>query len=285
MNEVQRQAYLKAMGIQSYFPRISLAGAKASPQYQLDSATELATPEAAVSELASPAASSSGSTREPRQPLHKTSKESGSEVGNKEYSSNKRQQISDKNVEESSRGSDQEAAAETDSPAELKFELCYYPISNKLAVIDEVPHHWGGESQAHSVALLQAILRALEVNSSHCEFLPETFSWPFAAQLDMKIKPALAARKALLGFIKKRHEINRFENLLIFAGQLDELLTVNEDGKEQRDFQFFDSDITSNSSSNYRITITTSLQSMLAYPLLKRDAWKQLQSLRQRLSH
>lgn len=280
MNEVQRQAYLNAMGIQLYFPRIRLAGAKASPQHQLATAPKLAALEYAVtdavSEPATSVASSSGSAQQASQPLHNISNDSGTEAGNEEDNNNQGKEFNDKSVDADSR----EGEAETEPPAELKFELCYYPISNKLAVIDEIPHHLGGESQVHSITLLRAILLALGLDSSHCEFLPQTFSWPLAAQLDMKNEPTLAARKALLGFIKKRHELDQFENLLIFAGQVDELLTVREDGQELRDFQFSDSDI----SSNYRLTITTSLQSMLAYPLLKRDVWKQLQPLRQRLA-
>ncbi|HBX99793.1 MAG TPA: hypothetical protein DEG93_05490, partial [Gammaproteobacteria bacterium] len=34
MNEAQRQAYLKAMGIQGYYPKFTLPGAKPSPRYE-----------------------------------------------------------------------------------------------------------------------------------------------------------------------------------------------------------------------------------------------------------
>ena len=40
MEEARRQAYLRAMGVQVYFPRITLAGAKASPKYDLSSETD-----------------------------------------------------------------------------------------------------------------------------------------------------------------------------------------------------------------------------------------------------
>ena len=43
MEETSRQAYLRAMGVQVYFPRYVLDGAKASPEYEF-----LATPDLSV---------------------------------------------------------------------------------------------------------------------------------------------------------------------------------------------------------------------------------------------
>ena len=247
MDELKRQAYLSAMGIQQYYPRSALAGAKASP---LAPSITVSTPSAALSVDSEEATPQSPPVSD-EEALPEPENEPGKER-------------------------EQEAESGGEPQAGLRFELCYYKINAELAVIDEIPHHSGEKSHSHSLALLRAILLALGVDSKDCQFKPETFSWPLAAALEMKSEPALEARKALLGFIKKRQEIDLFRNLLIFAGQIDEILMHAEGGEEVRDHQF--------ANCNYHVTITSSLRSRLAYPMLKRDTWHHLQPLRQRLA-
>jgi len=250
MDELKRQAYLSAMGIQLYYPRSALAGAKASPASHLAPSITVSTPPAAL-------------TVDAKETVVKSAPGSNEET-----------LLEPENEPEKER--EQEAEPGGEPQAGLKFELCYYKINAELAVIDEIPHHSGEKSHSHSLALLRAILLALGVDSKDCQFKPETFSWPLAAALEMKSEPALEARKALLGFIKKRQEIDQFRNLLIFAGQIDEILMPAEGGEGARDYQF--------ANCNYHVTITSSLRSMLAYPMLKRDTWHHLQPLRQRLA-
>ena len=250
MDELKRQAYLSAMGIQLYYPRSSLAAAKASPASHLAPSITVSTPSAALTVDGEEAAAQS---------VPENNEETLLEPEN-----------------EPGKEREQEVESGGEPQAGLKFELCYYKINAELAVIDEIPHHSGEKSHSHSLALLRAILLALGVDSKDCQFKPETFSWPLAAALEMKSEPALEARKALLGFIKKRQEIDLFRNLLIFAGQIDEILMHAEGGEEARDHQF--------ANCNYHVTITSSLRSMLAYPMLKRDTWHHLQPLRQRLA-
>lgn len=249
MEELQRQAYLSAMGIQLYYPRREVAGAKALPASHLVPSNALSTPSPALTVDSEEAASQSAP--------------------------GKNEETSPAPEHETENDAERKAESGGEPQRGLKFELCYYKINAELAVIDEIPHHSGEKSHSHSLALLQAILLALGVDSKDCQFKPETFSWPLAAALEMKSEPALEARKALLGFIKKRQEIDLFRNLLIFAGQIDEILMHPSGEEESRDFQFANCD--------YYVTITSSLRSMLAYPMLKRDTWHHLQPLRQRL--
>ena len=249
MDEVQRQAYRSAMGIQLYYPRNPVAGAKTPPPSNLAPSITLSTPSAALT---------GGSEETAPQSAPERNDETLLEPEN-----------------EAGKGAEREVESGGEPQAGLKFELCYYKINAELAVIDEIPHHSGEKSHSHSLALLQAILLALGVDSRDCQFKPETFSWPLAAAPEMKSEPALEARKALLGFIKKRQEIDQFRNLLIFAAQIDEILMHAEGGEGGRDCQF--------ANCNYYVTITSSLRSMLAYPALKRDTWHHLQPLRQRL--
>jgi len=74
-----------------------------------------------------------------------------------------------------------------------------------------------------------------------------------------------------------RQQQDGFSNLLVFAGEIDELL-VKKSGKEEvRDYKVEQAD--------YYFTITNSLQMMLSYPRLKREVWDQLQPLKQRLNN
>ncbi len=292
MNELQRQAYLSAMGIQLYYPRSPLAGAKASPASHLVPSTTLSTPSAADADSGQQRQFEAAPGTESPAPTVAVAAPSGRGVSSTEVEPAALSIDAEESVPQSSPERDDEtllepgnetgmqAAQEAESggepQAELKFELCYYKISTELAVIDEIPHHSGGKSHSHSLVLLRAILLALGVDSEGRQFKRETFSWPLAAALELKSEPALEARKALLGFIKKRQETDEFSNLLIFAGQIDEILMHHEDGAEVRDYRF--------ANYNYYLTITRSLRSMLAYPMLKRDTWQHLQPLRQRLA-
>jgi hypothetical protein len=123
--------------------------------------------------------------------------------------------------------------------------------------------------------LLRSILRALQIDIAAVDFQAESLSWPLAEALSMKNDPSTEARNALFGFIRVRRELDKFKNLLVFAGQINDLLLPPDSAEENYDYQVNESD--------YFITVTNSLQSMLAYPLLKRDVWRQLQALRQRL--
>ena len=159
---------------------------------------------------------------------------------------------------------------------ELRFSLCYYRVNDRLAVINEIPHLQGNTNQADAIALLKSILLALDLDISNCVFKAEKLNWPLIEELSPHNDQIINAKNALLGFIKIRQEIDKFSNLLIFAGQIEDLLLIQEEKIEKRDYRAVDSD--------FFITLTSSLQSMLALPILKRDVWQQLQPLRQRLS-
>ena len=72
-----------------------------------------------------------------------------------------------------------------------------------------------------------------------------------------------------------RKRLDGFDNLLVFAGQIDALLLRSTKKAEQRDYLVKVED--------YHLTITSSLQAMLSFPMLKKEVWQRLQPLRQRL--
>lgn len=292
MNEVQRQAYLKVMGIQTYFPKTVLIGAKPSPAYDLPpevpAKSELAgEPAPEASAVARPRRRTTGaSTGGIRKKLAQELAGAGARKAEKPAAatgSSRAEQPESAVVTSVDGGSAEPAlvsvggeSTNTEQDDELRFKLRYFRINGQLAIIDEVPHQKSERLNQEDRALLLAILRALQLDCSDVELNPESFSWPLAENLSMKNDPSTEARRALSGFIRMRQEKDRFSNLLIFAGQADKLLVQQKDGVEIRDFAA--------GSSDYFITVTNSLHSMLAYPALKREVWQQLQSLRKRLA-
>ncbi|NQV69721.1 MAG: hypothetical protein HQ498_06820 [Pseudohongiella sp.] len=309
MNEVQRQAYLKVMGIQTYFPKSILLGAKPSPAYEfpletlqkldpgsarqasaglsikpersyaaglvarvekgIESRGVESRPAEGVKETSESAAKNAGIARVPRS-LKPPRSESTAAIS---LAGSRLKQV---NGEESKTLATSEESIVAEAENELRFKLRYFRISEKLAVIDEVPHQKSERLNAEDLVLLKAILAALKLDTGGVDFQPESFSWPLAAGLSMKNDPAEEAKRALSGFVQMRHETDRFANLLVFSAQVDSLLVRPLDGTESRDFAA--------TNSNYFITVTSSLHSMLAYPALKREVWQQLQPLRRRLA-
>ena len=164
--------------------------------------------------------------------------------------------------------------------AGLRFCLNYYRISSTLAVIDEVPFEPAHRVPDSVLQLLRAILQALGVNCDAPAFKPEPFNWPLETSIDLQGDPALAAQQALLGYTAMRQQRDGFRHLLVFAAQLSTLLPAerqiqDEPGASQNRAQ---------PAGPYSITVTHSLQSLLAHPILKRETWAHLQALRQRLA-
>ena len=281
MNEAQRQAYLKVMGIQTYFPKSALVGAKQSPVYAIPR-QELDKPSLYGVNAGESKKSNSISPKQQRRSARDLSSqgEQGKPAGGIKGSG--RRTVKDSAIMKpgSADGSQQSEALAVNIPAEeeneLRFKLRYFKINEQLAVIDEVPHQRSEQANTEYSALLQAILTALGLEITAIDFKSESFSWPLAENLEMKNDPAEEAKRALSGFIQMRQETDGFNNLLVFAAQVDNLLVKQENGIDIRDFAV--------TSPSYFVTVTSSLHSMLAYPALKRDVWQQLQPLKKRLA-
>lgn len=307
MNEVQRQAYLKVMGIQTYFPKSVLVGAKQSPAYdypvedphqpdlskakQARAGISIKPQRRSEKDLAAQGTGGQRTERKAAEGLAEDLK--GASRRKAETSAAARvgqagePQQSEPATVNGLGGSSVELAKEeklkatatseesisSEKSNELRFKLRYFKINEQLAVIDEVPHQRSERLNTEDMALLQAILAALKLDTTGLDFRPESFSWPLAEDLAMKNDPSEEAKRALSGFVQMRQETDGFTNLLVFAAQVDSLLVKQ---KNVSDFAA--------TGSNYFITVTSSLHSMLAYPALKRDVWQQLQPLRRRLA-
>lgn len=269
MNERKRQAYLKAMDIQTYFPRQQLPGAKPSPVYDFPALSSVlpelngsiqaqaaisakserkASGLAAIEELRSRDPASRKATVTPIRP--------SSEVPENENES-KSGPVSAEGLQDS-----------------LSFTLRYYRINERLAVLDEVPPQGSRQLSEGSLSLMHAILKALGQDGFEPNLQAEEFSWPLLSGYSMKNTPKIEAAKAISGFLQMRKETDGFTNLLVFAGQVEDVLLQFDANKNARDFE---------SSKGYFITVTHSLASMLAVSTLKRDVWQHLQALRKRI--
>ena len=258
MNESQRKVYLRAMGIDVYYPRAILPGAKPSPAYEFDlieQGQSLPIESSFVPEEESEDPNTQLEIAENQNPETESIKQeaavrAGPDAKVDLIEAAQPEQI--KEVEES---------------GELRFALRYYRVTDSVAVIDEYPLQQSADSRDKSLHLLRNILRALNIEVEVLS--PELFSWPLIEGLTEETDSANAAKQALQGFIAGRQEQDGFKNLIVFVGGIDDLLVGPERAENRRDYQIENSDTF--------ITITQSLQSMLSFPDLKKDAWHQLQ--------
>ena len=274
MNERKRQAYLEAMDIQTYFPRQQLSGAKPSPVY------DFSVVDSAPADLDEPAPSQQTNTAPARKGESKVNGLAAiEELRSRPSASPKATVTPIRQSIESPKPvlpkTETETGADLQQENSLRFTLRYYRINEKLAVLDEVPLQGSRQLNEESLSLMQAILKALGQEDLETQPKAEEFSWPVQSDDSMKGAPEVEAAKAISGFLQMRKETDGFTNLLVFAGQLEDILLQFNENKATRDFE---------SSKGYFITVSHSLASMLAVPSLKRDVWQHLQPLRKRIS-
>ena len=159
--------------------------------------------------------------------------------------------------------------------SDLRFALRYYKVSETVAVLYEYPLQQSSNAAQESEVLLKNILGALGINVDELQLNPESFIWPLAEGFTSNAGDTVAAKQALQGFLLRCGQKDGFQNLLVFAGLIDDLLIGPDSEKDRRDFK----------SQNFDcfLTLTHSLHSMLSFPQLKKDVWHQLQALYSRI--
>ena len=257
MNESQRKVYLRAMGIDVYYPRAILPGAKPSPAYEFDlieQGQSLPIESSFVPEEES---------EDPNTQLEIAENENAETESIKQEASVRTELDAKVDLTEA----EQPEQKKEEESSELRFSLRYFRVTDSVAVIDEYPLQQSADSRDKSLHLLSNILRALNIEVEVLS--PELFSWPLIEGLTEETDSANAAKQALQGFIAGRQEQDGFKNLIVFVGVIDDLLVGPERAENRRDYQIENSDVF--------ITITQSLQFMLSFPDLKKDVWRQLQ--------
>lgn len=276
MNERQRQAYLQAMGIQTLYPRLRVAGARPSPVYDYPLPAQVATDAEEPSPVqSSPVAAVRSSLRSRLVDLDDAGRQRRQAPGTEQARNSKPQTPAGHSADPSVSSSGDNGTAVQDDEQPLQFRVQYLQISQQLAVLQEVPWQSGNHNPAESEVLLRNILLALEQTLPARWPAAEVFNWPLSPDLPASEATPKHATQALNGFIAMRRQRDGFANLLVFTAQIGALLAATEADQDKADFHI--------PKLNCHITCVTSLQAMLAVPALKKEVWQQLQPLRARL--
>lgn len=265
VSEGHRLAYLQEMGIQSYFPRRPLPGARPSAAYaSLGSARSAQTPWndetagtagqalqvlAAVDAVTEPAPVRSEPVVPPAisvaEPVHVKDKLAAAVV--------------------------QEQAAAQEA---VKFAFAYIPVNESLAVISELPWARSASLAPSCRKLLADILRALELPGQEQHLNPMIFTWPLFEDVQMQSD---SARHTLEGFLARRLKLQPVRYLFIFAEQAAPyLFPMNALPVRDSFFRHPRFDV--------EVCVTHSLNAMDAVRELKRPVWDLLKPLQGRLS-
>jgi hypothetical protein len=284
MDEMQRIAYLKHMGVEQYYSRYVLVGAKASVI------------PAAAQDIYDPQGSQQlpAKTRQAEPPRSELDAKPGSDAGKRhgaiaaeEVETRHQRQVRPAEAEtgraETGRAEIKRAESERAEtgkeqiPGEsLRFSVQFFRVNAQLAVINEAPHEAGGRENQQATSLLTNLLVALGLGQEELAGLTaDRFNWPIAEGLGAMGDSRHAAKLALNGFITQRHEQHGFSNLLLLTAQLVDVMSDHSGQPAMGDQKRVDAP--------YKFTITHSLHAMLAHSDLKREAWQHLAALRGRL--
>lgn len=248
LSDVQKGLYLKEMGIQSYFPRRALPGAKPSRAYasgylaakataqdsgssalntakevlqllQPSAPTPSEKPQMPVADVATPAASA------------KVSEQVQALAATLAADTNNIPAVERKVIETP----EPPQSINTPAPTPIRFAFAFIPVNEHLAVITELPWSKSVSFSSTSQTLLAGILKALGVPVEAQHLNPMVFTWPLFEGAGLDLDGA-SARQTLEGFVAKRLRLRPVQHLLLMAedaaqflfpeGDLDESVKV-----------------------------------------------------------
>jgi len=258
MNEPRRQAYLAAMGIQSWFPRFVLPAAKPSPIYHaleqsLPKTSDKITPE-------NPSASS----------VHRLKPEPNSTVLNKEqyhYSTEHTSAVTAKQVTTQSNMANDYIQPPTAKP----FRIMAISMSDEWLVVTDLPVTGSPSLSTDSARLLKAITYSLGWHSQSIEQWTTRFlTWPFVSMPQSLTEKD--ASEAVQGFLENQFGLYRRKGVLLL-GQCSARYTLG-------NFDTFEKiQGTHQISQKCQCSVSFSVDQMLKVPLLKADVWKDIAPL------
>lgn len=274
MNELQRQAYLRELGIQSYFPRRALPGAKPS---RLFGASVLGVPRAPATELSEivasvmPVVTAQGAAllhveKASRPALAPTAAPTPVGAG----------------LPAIAAPAANAAVAPTPtvpvtvsvSAAPPRFAFAYFPVGEELAVINELPWAKSASVTPACRQLLAGMLRALGMPSDERALTSMVFTWPLLEGPDIE-QGEESARQTLAGFLARRLKLRPVRHLLVLAEQsAGYLFPADFDWQQGR------GGLQRHPHFDMQLVVTRSLNAMDAVPDLKREVWQAMQPLR-----
>ena len=233
LTDTQKGLYLQEMGIQTYFPRRPLPGAKPSRAYAANGlrapvSPELSVPEAGatakdVLKLLSPEAplttTATAKAATPTSAVEKTVSDKARALADS-LKSPRPDAVPDthKVVDRPSESitPEKQTLAPTDESTPLRFAFAYIPVSEHLAVISELPWSKSASLSTASLVLLSGILKALGIQVEPQHLHPMVFTWPLFEDAGLELD-ADNARKTLEGFVSKRIRLRPVKNLLVMT--------------------------------------------------------------------
>jgi hypothetical protein len=299
LQESQRLAYLQELGIQSYFPRRVLPGARPSIRYSTESlgAEKMrisAQREAANNKASNLTASSratlpQGSAAEASTQVSAATAQAGLEQTRALLHTEQRVAKDQKAVVEPkpaartapvepagapvSVASSNSGVPEPISGKVVNFVFAYFAVSEDVAVVNELP--WAGNAQvsAEHKALLAKILNAISVPCSPETLTPVVFRWPIEGMPD--VLEGQGARNMLEGFMARRLKIKPARFLLVLAEQSSQYMFPADFSHVQSTEGFV-----SHPRLPCQVLVTRSLDAMTASRQVKSVVWTALQPLK-----
>ena len=165
------------------------------------------------------------------------------------------------------------------SVAPPRFAFAYFPVSEELAVINELPWAKSASVTPACRQLLAGMLRALGMPSDERALTSMVFTWPLLEGPDIE-QGEESARQTLAGFLARRLKLRPVRHLLVLAEQsTGYLFPADFDWQQGRGglqrHPLFD----------LNLVVTRSLNAMDAVPDLKREVWQAMQPLRLALTN
>ena len=251
MNELQRQAYLEAMGIDSYFPRVQLPGALASPVCDMS--------EAAVSETPQQAAIAAANSEEQHTTIPPSPPPVKSAEGPRAAQAVLGNVVDDIAKHRPPTPAKPKRSEAVESASDIPhFALTIAKSQSGILIIDDGIQP--DQDYTEYLRLLQNILFAVGAGKQALQLDP--FVWPMmkTAQFDQS---AEAARQTLSVYINKLIEDLSVRYVLVMGEQAQSYITAND---------------------QVSCIHTLSGLRLLSEPALKRQVWQDLQPLKRALT-
>ena len=249
INEIQRQAYLEAMGIQPWFPRYVLPGARPSQQCQWP---QTASPPAAQADLPPAAPVPAPQAEQLREALREAPRRP--------------------RKDEARAPAPVPASPPMDDQEDIRFRLAFIRAGDGLCIVNQVPAAGPDRLSPGHRALLQSLLAACGRGGDALHFEEAIFRWPFV-EGDHVAKGGAAARQALSVWLQQQTAHRPIGLLLMMGEAVAPCVTA-----ERRD-RLARGRLLEAAGGPWRVLVTRSLDVLLRMPALKREVWRDLRAL------